>query len=77
MEKLLVLAAETCATQMLRWIEIYEARLARLTGAVPNDPPPDDDGHAVDRYWERIWFHYLTGADAIALANRDAKARRR
>lgn len=77
MEKLLVLAAETCAAQMLRWIESYEERLTTLTGAAPNDLLPEDDGHAIDRYWERIWFHYLTGADAIALANRDAKACRR
>jgi hypothetical protein len=73
MEKLLVLAAEACAAPMLRWIEAYEARLSSLTGAAPNDLPPDDDGHAIDRYWDRIWVHHLTGADAIALADRDAE----
>jgi hypothetical protein len=72
MGKLLVLAAEACAAPMLRWIEAYEERLASLTGAASNDLPPDDDGHATDRYWDHLWVHHLTGADAIALADRDA-----
>jgi hypothetical protein len=51
------------------FVSLYEARLSSLTGIAPDTLGFDGDPELADEYWDDMWKQYLTGADAIDLAD--------